>query len=290
MQGTDIDRPIFIVGPHRSGTTLLYQILGRHPDVAYFNRYNKRFPGVPLLAHALTRLGSDDEPLEAQSIWDRFRKGDDDVLTAADAGPEVARWYRRLVSRVIRLRGASRFLSKYPRLSLRLDWVDAVFPGAFFVHMARDWRAVVHSTVSRKVKREKRGGGWFGVYVPGWRALEDLPHDVAAARVYRIVTEALEDAAPRFEGRLFRVSYEDLCRDPSETVRRLAGELGLPWTPEFASGVPRELESANTKWRKGLDPARLESIRAEAPDFFGRYEEEEGEEAPGGALRNPAPA
>ena len=38
-----VDRPIFIMGPHRSGTTLLYNILAAHPDVGYFNRANRRF-------------------------------------------------------------------------------------------------------------------------------------------------------------------------------------------------------------------------------------------------------
>ncbi|MHC4822249.1 MAG: sulfotransferase, partial [Planctomycetota bacterium] len=37
-----IDRPIFILGPHRSGTTLLYKLLGRHPDVAFFSDADRR--------------------------------------------------------------------------------------------------------------------------------------------------------------------------------------------------------------------------------------------------------
>ncbi|MHC4473659.1 MAG: sulfotransferase, partial [Planctomycetota bacterium] len=53
----EADRPIFIVGPHRSGTTLLYRKLAMHPDVGYYNRADRRCPWSPLLARMLTRAG-----------------------------------------------------------------------------------------------------------------------------------------------------------------------------------------------------------------------------------------
>jgi LPS sulfotransferase NodH len=139
---TDIDRPIFIVGPHRSGTTLLYRILSRHPDVGYFTPLNKRLPSLPRLSHLLTGFIKPDYPVEAQSVRDRFKKGDFDVMVAGDAPGDVVVWYRRLVTRVLELRVATQFLSKYPRLSLRLAWIDAIFPDAIFIHMTRNWRGV----------------------------------------------------------------------------------------------------------------------------------------------------
>src|SRR5262245_41989498 len=34
-----IDRPIFVIGTGRSGTTLFFQMLGFHPDLAWFSTY-----------------------------------------------------------------------------------------------------------------------------------------------------------------------------------------------------------------------------------------------------------
>jgi hypothetical protein len=138
--------------------------------------------------------------------------------------------------------------------------------------MTRDWRAVVNSTVRRKNKREQRGGGWFGVHIPGWRDMEGISHELAAARQYRVVTQTLEQAATHFEGRLFQVCYEALCSDVAATLRRLAEQCDLPWYSGFSSTLPTELKSANYKWREQLDESVLESIYEENREFFLRHE------------------
>jgi len=269
-----VNRPIFVVGPHRSGTTLVYEKLAKHPDVGYLNRANRRLPAHPLVAHLLTRLGlaMRDKPMEAQSVWDRFRSRDDDVMGAEDATPAVSAWYRRLASRVLAARGASRFLAKYPRLSVRLAWLDAIVPDAVFLHVTRDWRAVVSSTVARKRKRDAREGGWFGVRIPGWTDLTGLPHEVVSARVYRHVTRVLERDGPTYGDRYVRVGYERLCRAPLEVFREVAESFDLGWSPRFEESLPTSLRSANFKWRQELDPAVVERIRVEDPEFYGAHE------------------
>lgn len=268
-----IDRPIFIVGPHRSGTTLLYEVLGRHPDLGYFNRQDKRFPGAPRLAAWLTRLTAEDQPMETQPVWDRFKRGGGDTMTAEHADPRVSAWFRRRVATTLRLRGAPRFLAKYPRLSLRLEWLDAIFPDALFIHVQRDWRAVVNSTVNRQTKRHRRGGGWFGVHIPGWEEMGELPLEVVATRQFVAVTETLDAAADRFGGRLIRLSYEALCREPLHTLRDLLSAVGLPWLASFEASVPTDLRSANFKWREQLGEERAAQLREEAPALLSQCED-----------------
>jgi len=212
--------------------------------------------------------------MEAQRIWDRFKQRDDDVMTADDVSQREIVWYRHLVVKILKLRNADRFLAKYPRLSLRLSWIDAVFPGAIFLHMTRDWRAVVNSTVGKKVKRDKRDGRWFGVHIPNWRDLEGVSYEVASGRVFRYVNRLLEKEAPRFNGRFFTVSYEGLCYNPIDTLRDIANSCHLPWDDRYALTIPKAFTSANFKWREELDPSIVESIREEDPEFYRRYEKE----------------
>jgi hypothetical protein len=268
------DRPIFIVGPHRSGTTLVYSQLAKHPEVAYFTAADRRVPHLPTVAFWISNFGHEGMPHEAQRLWDMRWSGADDRMDATQAAPEIVAWYRRRVGRSLELRGRTRFLAKYPRLSLRLDWLDAVFPGCLFLHVVRDWRAVVHSTAERREKRHGRGGdaAHFGVRVPGWRAMADLPPAVAAGRIYRHVTRWLEADAERFGPRMRRVSYEDLCARPVEELRAVADWAGLAPSESFERRCPRALTARNDKWRASPHRAEFDRIRAEDPELFARYE------------------
>jgi hypothetical protein len=266
------DRPLFIVGPHRSGTTLVYHTLAQHPDVACFTDADRRMRDRPEVAHLLNLVGLKRKPHEAQKLWDLRRPRDDDVMDAADATPDVVAWYRQRVLRTMELRGRPRFLAKYPRHSLRLGWLDAVFPGCLFLHVTRDWRATVYSTATWKEKREKDGEGYFGVRIPGWRERAGVPPAEFAARIFRHVTKHLEAEAARFGSRFRVLAYEDFCAGAVREARAVAEWAGLRWTRELEKAASEPMESQNEKWKTGLDGALLDRIRATDPAFFARHE------------------
>jgi len=276
--GYSIDRPVFIVGPHRSGTTLLYGVMARHEHVACMVRYNQRFPAHPGIASALrTLLRGSMKPHETQRFWDYLWQGPDDTMGADDLRPEHSKFYPRIIAGVLRQRGRTRFIAKYPRLSLRTGWLDALFPGALFLHMARDWRAVVNSTVQGRIKREKHSDRWYGMRIPGWQDMGGLAHEVAAARQFRVTTLAIEEQARRTPERFHRIGYAGLCRDIEGVMRGVAEFAGLRFSDSFRSVLPRDLKSRNDKWKTNLSQETLAAIRAEDPGFFERYEEDSGQ-------------
>src|SRR5579883_1160482 len=56
MRKITIQKPIFIVGCHRSGTTVLYEALAKHPDLAYFTNASNQMPRAPILSNVFGRL------------------------------------------------------------------------------------------------------------------------------------------------------------------------------------------------------------------------------------------
>lgn len=270
-----IDRPIFVVAPHRSGTTLLVNTLVRHEAVASLTKVHHRLPWWPRAAALVDRLLKPRLPHEAQHVWDRFRgRDDDDVATAADLTETQRRFFHSMVERAIAARGRSRFVAKYQRLSLRVGWLDALFSDALFVHLRRDWRAVALSTVKRKRKRKAYSQRWFGVRILGWKGLTSRSDVEQSAAIFRHVTLEFEAQAQarRLGDRMITTSYEQLCSAQRPTLLALCDQLGLRRSPRFESGELPKIRASFGGWRRDLDPAVLASIRAQDPAFFGRYE------------------
>lgn len=170
-----IVRPVFILGPHRSGTTLLYGIIAEHEHMCFLNRSNHRIPASPRIAALLSKIpGYAGKPVEAQRFWDYLWPGPDDTMEAEDLTPEQRRFYTSSIELLLKQRRKTRFIAKYPRLSLRVGWLAALFPDAKFLHMTRDWRAVVSSTLQRKVKREEVVAGSVCVSRAGRRCRVSL--------------------------------------------------------------------------------------------------------------------
>src|SRR3546814_12556171 len=61
-------RPIFVVAPARSGSTLLYQAMTRYFELCYFSHAMTRFPQSPVcLDRLLALLGGCDPPANFRS-------------------------------------------------------------------------------------------------------------------------------------------------------------------------------------------------------------------------------
>ena len=39
-----IDRPVFVIGTGRSGTTLFHEPMAYHPQLAWFSNWSRRYP------------------------------------------------------------------------------------------------------------------------------------------------------------------------------------------------------------------------------------------------------
>ena len=181
-----IDRPIFIIGNPRSGTTILHRFLHTSGQVCSFRVWQMFVPSITgqrllrRLIPALGRLnparhyaneahepGLDESETDEALFSFRFLDGlftflffmawspDDelDKLIAhyAQGSPANARdlaYYQRCLRRLIYLSKKDRFLGKPFTFALRTRDVLAAFPDARFIYLVRDPLEVIPSGIN----------------------------------------------------------------------------------------------------------------------------------------------
>lgn len=280
------DRPVFIVGSPRSGTGVLHQLLRLHPRLAWITPVTSRalahdsffFEGprtarciertVRLLPDAIIphfyrgpfdgslRVPGLPETSEGAAIWNSgCPEGDDDYLDETAVTPAARSYFREVVQWHCRYHTRPRFVNKRPQNVLRMRYLHAIFPDAFFVHLVRDGKATAASILSRR-----RAGGesnWWGARPPGWQTLLDEPPIVQCAWQWQMcVRIGRRDAMKTGRARYHELTYEALTESPEKTLTQLLTAVDLPTDEFFTPQVDRyvaQLENRNDGWKSRLD-------------------------------------
>jgi len=283
--------PCFIIGPPRSGTTLLYELLITRFRVAYISNLAHRLFDVPVAASWLGRpwimrwqgrfesryghIRGMGAPNEGGWVWSRWMSGMD-PMDASDASSLPVEEIRGTVAGVERSLGGP-FLNKNVVFSVRMKLLDAIFPDCLFVEVQRDVRANIRSIV--RAERSEGGprdaSGWWSVKPRGWRQhCHQGPAHRAAAQVRGVHDDIAVDAGGLGPSRLLSVRYEEMCEDPEAAADRVGaflkqggsalaerGNLPRAFRPTPArpleEEVERELERAILEfWAEAGPPTR----------------------------------
>jgi len=235
--------PVFLLGPPRSGTTLLYQVLAECFEVAYICNGANRYPSCPAAATRLLRpairghrsdftsnYGSTRStvgPSEGRSIWRRWF-GDgyaDERFLDAGAADEARRTVAAIESVL-----AAPFLNKDPHHSVRVRALDGVFPRSVFILIRRDPLATAESILAVRRRRFARGEApldrWMSVKPHEYESLKDTGYiEQICGQVVYCTANAREDLARVAAERSLEASYERLCDDTAAEIERIADFL-----------------------------------------------------------------
>lgn len=168
LEAIPIDRPVFISGLARSGTTLLLTLFARMPQVAT-HRYSdfpflftpvswnrlqdlmgKAGPAVERAHRDRIKITRDSPEAFEEPIWVHFfpEIHDPDAvhrLTATDRQPRFDAFFRQHLRKVLLLRGGNRYVSKGNYNVTRLEYLADLLPDARFVIPVRHPAAQVES-------------------------------------------------------------------------------------------------------------------------------------------------
>jgi hypothetical protein len=287
--GPGIDRPIFLVGAGRSGSTVFHSMFCEHPHVAWQSPLCNLFPAHPGLNRALLRtahwpllgrfLTRYLRPGERYAYWEHYCHGFARPcrdLLAADVTP-LHRWILPpALARLVTPR-RSRLLIKVTGWP-RVGFLRELFPDAKFIHVYRDGRAVAGSLLAVGFWR-----GWGGPAEWGFGALDPARQAewerhgksfVALAGIqWKLLMEAMDRAAENVPASNFlRVRYEDFIADPVASFRRVVAFCELDWPARFEHSVrQRRLKTANDKWRETLTPEQQRILEVVLANSLRRY-------------------
>ncbi len=230
-----VERPVFILGTGRSGTTVLGIVLSMHRDVGYLN--------------------------EPKALWHRIHPAEDLIgsyssgpasyrLLAEDATDDAIRAARHMYSTYLLFSMSRRVVDKYPELVFRVPFVKALFPDAKFLFLVRNGWDTVASIESWSGRHgevvDSAIHDWWGADRRKWKILADqlVPEhadlaangerinalekqtDMAAVEWILTMREGLRVMAD-YPQDFLRVDYEALCRSPGDSWARICEFAGL---------------------------------------------------------------
>jgi tetratricopeptide (TPR) repeat protein len=192
----DSERPVFVVGMPRSGTSLIEQILASHPDV--FGAGEVSFWDAAFLAHRNAGGAG---------------KGGDGAVRAGLMTEMAGEYLRRLTQGA---GAALRVVDKMPANFLYLGLIHAAFPRARIIHVRRH---PIDTCLSIYFQN-------FFNRDPYANDLVNLAHYY---REYLRITDHWRKVLPA--AALLEVPYEALLGDQEGWTRRMLEFIGLPFDP-----------------------------------------------------------
>ncbi len=299
LEASPIQRPVFITGMPRSGSTFLHELLATDPANRAPQVWEVMFPvpapagdpgdGDPRVRKAAAALwwfrrlapGADSvHPLRACTPQECVAIQSYTLLSEAflatcripsyeaflhsqDLGPAYA-WQRRFLQHLQLRRSPKRWVLKSPDHVYGLEELFAVFPDACVVQTHRNPLEVLRSS-SQLLEV------LHGLFArPGDR-------EQIVAREARVLAEAMDrlmrfrDLHPELGGRFLDVKYSELVSDPLAAVRRIYRHFEMPLTDE-ATQQMRRLVSNRSRYRRRHPAPALADLGIEAQAEARRFD------------------
>lgn len=197
-EGYPSDKPVFVLGMPRSGTSLVEQVLASHPEV--YGAGEQKLLSRALQGIVIGKLRFD---INEMGFWPLNER-----VPIAERG-------RRYVEELERLADPSAFriVDKMPANAMFVGFVPLVLPNARIIHTRRH---PIETCLSCYRLLFAEGQEWS-------YDLREL------GRYYRRYNALMQHWREQFPGLMLEVRYEDVIADFEGQARRITEYLGLAW-------------------------------------------------------------
>jgi hypothetical protein len=298
-----IEKPLFVFGLPRTGTTLAINLLHSDPARRSFLRW-EAFDSVPPPRAEELHAGPRYEKMQAQSemalkyapevVAIHYEEADSptecqfamapsfcaQVYDSQADIPGYHRWflyeadyrpafrYEKRLLQLLQAQAPGRWTLKNPWHPLFLDALTAEFPDAQLVMTHRDPADVVGSACSLLKVVRRMFSDDVDLHAIGANLMETFELMIARSNAFR---------ASHGEDAIYDIQYADVMRDPLGTVHGIYDRFGEPLTPEAESAMNAYL-AANPKGKHGRHEYDLaeygltrKGVRAAFGDYIERF-------------------
>mgnify|MGYP003957000285 CR=1 FL=1 len=247
---------IFVMGPLRSGSTLMTQWLA-NIGFAYPTNLMSRFYKTPIIASKIQLLLTDERYNYRNELRD-FNSG---VDFSSENGKTIGAlapnefwyfWRRFLDFKELDYLSTSELLEtididtlksefagmvdvfqkpfalKGMILNYNIDFLDKIFEKAIFIYTKRNPLTNIESALKAREKQLGSIDEWYSFKIPEYNELIKLnPYEQVAGQIYHInkaVESGLENVA---EHKKMIVNYEEFCEDPKKFYDELKDKLNI---------------------------------------------------------------
>lgn len=228
--------PIFIIGPPRSGTTLLYQLMVHCFHLTYISTIPNLFFTFPVLTSKITKpilkpYQSDfksyygwtvglNSPQQGR-IWKRWFPISTDISRKngqyVDSGYLTSRQKREIKKTVAGMEKVYKepFINKNLGHSMRISALVDIFPNALFLQIKRDPTQVALSILKSRKRNLNDISQWWSVIPREINQLKNKSYlEQIAGQVYYVEKNIDEQARTVGMDKFYTVTYKGLCEDP----------------------------------------------------------------------------
>lgn len=247
--------PLFLVGPPRSGTKLLKNILNASPEISIgpeshiFPKLLQRFGDKKVQEQHLEIF----DMLSASNYFERLQRNGfyKELLPLIDQSRTIEEFIFRLMEAVSDWEGKEEAVWLGDKTPNYIRWTELFrerFPNARFIAIVRDPR-------DQALSVRKTWG----------------KDPLLAAERWAKDVRAFEEASSEAPSSYFRLRYEDLLEDPEERVKEICTFLGIELEKEMldvnsserygaGKGVTGVLQGNQEKYLEHLRPRRIRRI------------------------------
>jgi hypothetical protein len=301
-----IERPLFVVGLPRTGTTILFNLLAQDPrnraplswevhwpqppptEASFrsdpriraaeklFGNYERLVPWLPAIHEFGARLPQECVPIFAHEFLSIQWHSTTNVpsyqawFESQDVTPAYdfhKRFLQHLQSRYMK----ERWVLKSPAHLPAIDALLQTYPDACIIHTHRDPAAVMPSLASL----------YHATRSANSDALDPRRIGAQVLDVWSLAVQRAVDARRRHADKprqFFDAAFEQIQRDPIETVRRAYAHFGIEWTAQVEEPMRRFL-AANPRGSRGVHRylredfgLSLDEIRSRFGDYCRAYD------------------